>query len=115
MGLEAFGVLLGRRGWPIRTLGPLTPAASLVTAVRAAEAWAAVVTSQRNVTRRAAIEAIAAATAVPGVHAFYAGSAFSSPASRRGVPGTYLGEDALAKGVRMTVSSWRRHDPNGGP
>ena len=26
--------------------------------------------------------------------------------------GTYLGEDALTKGVRMTVSSWRRHDPN---
>ncbi len=26
--------------------------------------------------------------------------------------GTYLGEDALKNGVRMTVSSWRRHDPN---
>ena len=26
--------------------------------------------------------------------------------------GTYLGEEALTKGVRMTVSSWRRHDPN---
>ncbi|MDQ3877224.1 MAG: branched-chain amino acid transaminase [Actinomycetota bacterium] len=26
--------------------------------------------------------------------------------------GTYLGEEALAKGVRMTISSWRRHDPN---
>jgi branched-chain amino acid aminotransferase len=26
--------------------------------------------------------------------------------------GTYLGEDALANGIRMTVSSWRRHDPN---
>jgi branched-chain amino acid aminotransferase len=26
--------------------------------------------------------------------------------------GTYLGEDALKKGIRMTVSSWRRHDPN---
>lgn len=26
--------------------------------------------------------------------------------------GTYLGDEALAKGVRMTVSSWRRHDPN---
>ena len=95
VGLEAFGVLLSRRGWPIRTLGPLTPAASLVTAVRAAEAWAAVVTSQRNVTRRAAIEAIGAAAAVPGVHAFYAGSAFSSPASRRGVPGTFLGDDVV--------------------
>ncbi|HEX2057967.1 MAG TPA: branched-chain amino acid transaminase [Actinomycetota bacterium] len=26
--------------------------------------------------------------------------------------GAYLGEDALTNGVRMTVSSWRRHDPN---
>ncbi|MGH2735012.1 MAG: branched-chain amino acid transaminase [Actinomycetota bacterium] len=26
--------------------------------------------------------------------------------------GTYLGEAALKNGVRMTVSSWRRHDPN---
>src|SRR5687767_2843181 len=26
--------------------------------------------------------------------------------------GTYLSEEALTKGVRMTVSSWRRHDPN---
>lgn len=95
VGLEAFGVLLGRRGWAVRTLGPLTPAASLVTALRASEAWAAVVTSQRNVTRRTAVEAIAAAAAVPGVHAFYAGDAFSSPASRRDVPGTFLGDDVV--------------------
>jgi len=26
--------------------------------------------------------------------------------------GTYLGDAALTHGVRMTVSSWRRHDPN---
>ena len=26
--------------------------------------------------------------------------------------GAYLGDDALKHGVRMTVSSWRRHDPN---
>ena len=26
--------------------------------------------------------------------------------------GSYLGDDALKHGVRMTVSSWRRHDPN---
>jgi branched-chain amino acid aminotransferase len=26
--------------------------------------------------------------------------------------GTYLGDEALTKGIRMTVSSWRRHDPN---
>ncbi|HEV3472970.1 MAG TPA: branched-chain amino acid transaminase [Actinomycetota bacterium] len=26
--------------------------------------------------------------------------------------GTYLGDKALKDGVRMTISSWRRHDPN---
>lgn len=26
--------------------------------------------------------------------------------------GAYLGEEALKNGIRMTVSSWRRHDPN---
>ena len=26
--------------------------------------------------------------------------------------GAYLGEDALKHGIKMTVSSWRRHDPN---
>ena len=26
--------------------------------------------------------------------------------------GTYLGDEALQHGIRMTVSSWRRHDPN---
>jgi DNA-binding transcriptional MerR regulator len=95
VGLEAFGVLLGRRGWSVRALGPLTPAASLVTAIRAADACAAVVTSQRGVTRRAAVEAVAAAAALPGVRAFYAGNGFASPASRRNVAGTYLGDDVV--------------------
>jgi branched-chain amino acid aminotransferase len=26
--------------------------------------------------------------------------------------GAYLGEDAIERGVRVTLSSWRRHDPN---
>lgn len=95
IGLEAFGVVLARRGWSIRTLGPLTPVSSLVAAVRAAEARGAIVTSQRSVTRRPAVEAIAAADALPGVHAFYAGAAFGPPAARKDVPGTYLGEDII--------------------
>ncbi|MEX2275173.1 MAG: B12-binding domain-containing protein [Actinomycetota bacterium] len=95
VGLEAFGVLLGRRGWPVRVLGPLTPAASLVTAVRAAEAVGAVVTSQRNVTRRTAVEAISAVDALGGVKAFYAGNGFATPSGRRGVPGIYLGNDVV--------------------
>ncbi len=29
--------------------------------------------------------------------------------------GAYLGEEAMAKGVRMKISSWQRHDPNAMP
>ncbi len=29
--------------------------------------------------------------------------------------GTYLGDDGVANGVRMKISSWRRHDPNAMP
>jgi MerR family transcriptional regulator, light-induced transcriptional regulator len=95
IGLEAFGVVLARRGWSVRTLGPLTPVSSLVAAVRAAEARGAIVTSQRSVTRRSAVEAIAAADALPGVQAFYAGAAFGPAAARRDVSGIYLGDDVV--------------------
>ncbi|HEX7246999.1 MAG TPA: MerR family transcriptional regulator [Actinomycetota bacterium] len=95
IGLEAFGVVLARRGWSTRTLGPLTPVSSLVAAVRAAEARGAVVTSQRGVTRRAAVEAIAAVDALPGVQAFYAGAGFGPASARKDVPGSYLGDDVV--------------------
>ncbi len=95
IGLEAFGVILARRGWSARTLGPLTPVSSLVAAVRAAEARGAVVTSQRSATRRPALEAIRAADALPGVKAFYAGAGFDPASARKDVPGTYLGDDAI--------------------
>jgi methanogenic corrinoid protein MtbC1 len=96
IGLEAFGVILARRGWSIRALGPLTPVSSLVAAVRAAEARGAVITSQRSVTRRPAVDSIEAVDALPGVHAFYGGAAFSPTAARKDVPGTWLGDDILA-------------------
>jgi len=99
IGLEAFGVVLARRGWSLRTLGPLTPVDSLVAAVRAAEARGAVVTSQRSVSRRPAVEAIEAAARLPGVRAFYAGMGFAPPAARRDVPGTWLGDDVLEAAV----------------
>jgi DNA-binding transcriptional MerR regulator len=95
IGLEAFAVILARRGWPVRTLGALTPVDSLVAAVRAAEARAVVVTSQRSSTRRAAAEALAAVDALPGVSAFYAGMGFAPKGSRTEVAGTYLGDDLL--------------------
>ena len=96
IGIEAFAVVLSRRGWSCRVLGPMTPAGALVGAVRGIEAVAAVVTAQRGVTRRAAFESLAAVQTLPGVMGFYAGDAFVAPGARRDVPGTYLGEDVLA-------------------
>jgi DNA-binding transcriptional MerR regulator len=95
IGLEAFGVILARRGWPLRVLGSLTPVDSLMTAVRVARAEAAVVTSQRSATRRPAVAALTAVDAMPGVRVFYAGMAFAPEAARRDVPGTWLGDDVL--------------------
>jgi DNA-binding transcriptional MerR regulator len=95
LGIEAFALVLTRRGWPCRVLGAMTPAASLLATVRAVRAVGAVVAAQRSVTRRAAIESIAAVDAVPGVGAFYAGDAFVAASARRGVPGIYLGEDLI--------------------
>ena len=96
IGIEAFALVLSRRGWSCRVLGPMTPAGALVGTVRSIEAVAAIVTAQRGVTRRAAVEALAAVHALPGVMGFYAGDAFAAPGARRDVPGTYLGEDVLA-------------------
>lgn len=95
LGIEAFGVLLARRGWPVRILGPLTPSESIVAAVRADEAVGAVITSQRGVSRRAAVQTLRE-IARAGCEPFYAGDAFVASASRRDVPGTYLGADVLA-------------------
>jgi len=95
IGLESFAVILARRGWPCRVLGARTPVDSLVSAVQAMEAFGAVVTAQRSVTRRSAVEAIAAVDTLPGVQAFYAGDAFAAPAARTDTPGTYLGEDLI--------------------
>ena len=91
--LEAFGMLLARRGWPTRELGPDTPTGSLVSALERTRAQAAVVTAHQATRRRGALEALQVIAAQGGVELFYAGGAFDSPSRRRGVPGTYLGTD----------------------
>ena len=95
IGLEAFSVLLTRRGWRCRVLGALTPTDSLVAATRSSKARAVVVVSHMNINRRAAVESIRAVAEIEGVTCFYAGNAFSSPAARAGVPGIHLGADVL--------------------
>jgi MerR family transcriptional regulator, light-induced transcriptional regulator len=102
--LQSFAVILARRGWPCRMLGAMTPTDALVSAVQTLGAIGAVVTAQRSVTRRSAVEAIRAVDALPDVHAFYAGNAFVAPSARKDVPGTYLGEN-LAQAAQAIEST----------
>ncbi len=95
VGLEAFAVILARRGWSCCSLGPMTPVETTVSAISTTHAAGAVIVSQRNLSRRGAVGSIEAVDEIPGVRAFYAGGAFVSERNRRGVPGIYLGEDVV--------------------
>ena len=96
IGLEAFAVILARRGWECRVMGAMTPPEALRAGVRGTGAGAVVVTSQRSVTRRAAIESIVGVAYLDGVRVFYAGDAFASQSSRTKLPGVFLGTDITA-------------------
>jgi methanogenic corrinoid protein MtbC1 len=105
IGLEAFSVILARRGWPCRMLGAMTPTEALLATARALDAVAVVVTAQRAVTRRSAASSIQAVDALPGVRVFYAGDAFAAPAARKDLGGTYLGEDLVEAAVLIDDST----------
>lgn len=96
VGVEAFGLLLARRGWGVLVLGARTPADSIATVARKVEAGAVVVTCQWTNARRRAIEAIEALRDAGVAARFYAGAAFALPKWRERVPGVYLGEDVQA-------------------
>jgi DNA-binding transcriptional MerR regulator/methylmalonyl-CoA mutase cobalamin-binding subunit len=118
LGLESIGALLRHRGFDCRLLGARTPATSLAVAVRETRPAAVVLVSHLSGARRAAVEALEAAQRA-SVDFFYAGNAFGSPQSRRGVPGTYLGNnlgqaaDVVANAIVARASKLRRHAPNG--
>ena len=99
VGLEATAVVLRYQGWPCRVLGARTSTVTLATAAQAAAAAGVVVVSHLATGRIRAVESIRAVSDL-GINVFYAGNAFSTPRSRRGVPGHYLGagiEDACTK------------------
>ena len=91
--LEAFAVMLCERGITPRLLGPLTPRDSLLKAAAQIEPHATVVTSHQRTFRQAAVTALGTVKTGAKGRLFYAGNAFSTPGSRRGVPGRYLGDD----------------------
>ena len=95
--LEAFAVILRRRGWRSVMLGP-APVTSLVLTAGTVGARAIVVTAQQGTNRRGAIAMLqgVATSQKRGVRVAYAGNAFAAPAARRGVPGRWLGDDIWA-------------------
>jgi MerR family transcriptional regulator, light-induced transcriptional regulator len=95
IGLEAFFVMLTRRGLVCRLLGAQTPVTSLVAAVDSIQPGAVVVTSHLGINRRAAMQSLRAVAKMQ-TRVFYAGNAFTSVKARRGVPGRYLGRNLAA-------------------
>ncbi len=98
IGLESMALLLRCQGWPCRLLGARTPTATVAAAARASSAAGVIVVSHLASGRLRAVESIRAVHEL-GIEVFFAGNAFSTPRSRRGVPGRYLGvriQDACA-------------------
>lgn len=104
LGIEAFAALLAEHRLGARLLGARTPSRTLLTAAEATGAAAVVVVSHLPSQRRPAVEALRSLD--PDRRPiFYAGNAFLFAASRKGVPGTYLGESLgdAARTVRAAV------------
>jgi len=107
IGLESTAALLRNEGWPCRVLGARTSTITIATAARATPVAGVVVVSHLATGRLRAVESIRAVNDV-GIAVFYAGNAFSTPRSRRGVPGSYLGgsiEDACAQLTRALAAT----------
>ena len=107
IGLESMAVLLRYQGWPCRVLGARTSTVTIATAARATAVAGVIVVSHLATGRLRAVESIRAINDL-GIEVFYAGNAFSTPRSRRGVRGRYLGvsiEDACAQLTRALAST----------
>lgn len=103
IGLESMAVLLRYQGWPCRLLGARTPTATVAAAARASSAAGVIVVSHLASGRLRAVGSIRAVHEL-AIEVFYGGNAFSTPRSRRGVPGHYLGvriQDACAEVTRV--------------
>lgn len=91
LGLEALAAQLAQQRRAIRLLGPRTAQRVLLAATAATPHAVVVVVSHLRTQRRAAVDSLRA-VAEGHTPVFFAGNAFMFPTSRRGVPGTYLGE-----------------------
>ena len=90
IGLEALSALLRREGIATHLLGARVEPGQLSAATHAADAAGVVIVSHLATGRRGAAESIRLLHA-SGMPVYYAGNAFATPLSRRGIPGRYLG------------------------
>jgi MerR family transcriptional regulator, light-induced transcriptional regulator len=109
LALDALAVLLAHRGLPTLYLGARVPAPSLHAAVRDSGARAVVLTCQLSRNRRSAVGALQELAASPA-DVCYAGAAFATPASRRDVPGHYLGESLRDAVDQLEARDTRTHE-----
>jgi len=101
IGLESTALLLRYQGWPCRVLGARTSTVTLSAAAQATAVAGVIVVSHLATGRLRAVESIRAIKDL-GLNVFYAGNAFTSPRSRRGVPGIYLGTGIEAACATVT-------------
>jgi MerR family transcriptional regulator, light-induced transcriptional regulator len=104
LGLEALAAQLAEQRVASRLLGARTSQLVLLAATSATPDPVVVVVSHLPSQRRSAIASVEAA-AQSGAPTFFAGNAFLLPASRKGVPGTYLGESIGQAGLLIARSS----------
>jgi methanogenic corrinoid protein MtbC1 len=113
VGLESTAMLLRYQGWGCRVLGARTSTMTIAAAARATQVAGVVIVSHLGTGRNRAIESIRAVAEL-GVPVFYAGNAFTTARSRRGVPGRYLGAGIEAACATLTRALEDR-DPGGVP
>ncbi len=88
-------------------LGSQVPPDDMVGAVKASGATAAIIVSHMKSARRAAASTLRKLRTETSAELFFGGNAFITTSARKGVPGTYLGEDmpAAAELLVQTVTA----------
>jgi hypothetical protein len=113
LGLEALAAQLAEQRLATRLLGARTAQLALLAATASTPDAVVALVSHLPTQRRSAIASITAA-AQSGVPTFFAGNAFLFPASRKGVPGTYLGE-SIGQAGQLIAGSLRESSRDGNP
>jgi methanogenic corrinoid protein MtbC1 len=103
VGLEALAALIAPHGLQSYLIGARTPPQALLSCLKRTAAAGAVIVSHLPSNRRATVDALTLLSAT-GRPLFYAGNAFLFAGARKGVPGTYLGEN-LTEAAEVVIGA----------